>query len=277
MSFWLEEHYEGETLNGLRDGFGKLTTKRVNRYFPLCYSLDTGYNFTFIGTFSEGVIKHGTITTELSVYTLNSDGTGEAKYKNGNKYNGRIKVLNIKLYGSKNPHVLDFWKHGKGTMTYKNGNVYEGEWFEGNITNSKAKYTDGRIFEDKFENDKPVKGKITYLNGDVYEGDWCNLKITNGRAKFVDGSVYVGDFIENKMNVGKMIYADGNVYSGQWENNVRVGKGIFYNKDRQGYDISGEWIFDDFLVIEKTPTVTSVWRKGVEPPNKEELLIDFLT
>ena len=144
--------------------------------------------------------------------------------------------------------------HGFGKMIYFNdgsiaGKYYEGDWYEGrwygncsilrdvdgNIyqgpvvhdefndkmegENGTMKYTDGRIFHGKFQDDEVVEGIMSYPHhGEHYVGKIRNdQKHGLGTYHFSDGSKYEGEFVMDVIQGrGKMTWIDGSVYEGDW-------------------------------------------------------------
>jgi len=171
--------YEGDCVNGKRNGFGKLIYK-------------------------DGSIYEGNWLNEKK------NGHGKMIYDNGDIYEGQfennLEKFGIMKFYDKN--IYNFYEgeflngniDGVGKMTYSNGDVYEGQW-ENRLKqgNGIMIYSNGDSYEGEWYNDiKSKKGKMIYSNGDVYEGEW-----------------YIG----LKQGKGKMIYSNGDIYEGEWYNN----------------------------------------------------------
>ena len=227
-------HYEGDMINGKREGYGK-------------ENYDNGY---YIGEFKNNkrngkgkyIWKNGVIYEGEYINGL-SEGYGKDIYKDGSYYIG---------YWQKD------LKHGKGKQFYKDGtlksdidfvngkfegfgryNFENGEYFIGHFhnglkegkgkfyyKNGKIKY-DGNIINDKYEG----YGRYNYLNGEYYIGQWHNdLKEGNGKIYYNNGNIkYEGDFKNDKFEgYGRYNYLNGEYYIGQWSQDKKHGKGILY-------------------------------------------------
>jgi hypothetical protein len=102
-------------------------------------------------------------------------------------------------------YVLNDMKHGHGTMRFSNGRVFEGRYQDGDM----------------------IQGKMTYSNGSTYEGYWKEgLRNGVGRCVFVDNSVYEGEFKDGEFDGrGKFTWSDGGWYEGEWKSGEINGKG----------------------------------------------------
>ncbi len=96
------------------------------------------------------------------------------------------------------------------------------------------KYSDGRIYVGKWEENIRINGKFIWQSGQIYEGIWQNDNVTGK---------------------GKMIYPSGFYYIGFFVDCKKDGHGIMYNK--QGEIVAeGNWKQNEFTstVIERTIT-----------------------
>jgi len=129
--------YEGEFVNGIREGNGKMTHYEVN-FSNLTRQLSS---------IIEGPFKNGNANGFCTVYFQNSaafkytgpmkegnlEGTGEIEYLDGSKLRGNFKK-----------GVME----GEGAIVFANGDKFNGI----------------------YSNDKPIKGTLHYYNGSKYEG-----------------------------------------------------------------------------------------------------------
>ncbi len=168
----------------------------------------------------------------------------------------KLRKEDVIIYENKNKN--------RGIIYYKNGDRYEGKIKDG-VKEGEGiyYYRNGERYKRKFKNDKKDGyGKYFYNNGDRYEGDWKEDKIVEGKGKFVLNGIrsYEGIFINGKRNgkgkvvytndsryegdfkngkkdgYGKYFYKNGNRYEGDWENGKKEGKGIFYFNDGDRYE-----------------------------------------
>lgn len=261
---FFEERYVGEFLNGLHHGYGRLTFKCVDNYlFFTLYNNKTKHNYSLNGYFKDGLIEDGVLINEQGTCRINPGRTGTIDYNNGDRYIGKLGFVIEGDVNRDNPYISYIEKHGKGKMIFACGDVYEGYWDTGDMTRGVMTSSNGDVCERYSSYGGKVQGKMTYSSGEIREGDWQGGKLVKGKIRHVNGDLFDGEIYDGEIQEGRLISVDGSVYSGRWRNNVKIGKGIFYNRDGDGYDYHGEWIFNDFIVSEKKPTVTSVWRDGV--------------
>ena len=218
--------YEGDLVNGVPEGTGKMTSANGNVY--------------------EGEWKNG-----------KREGQGKATAADGRIYEGAWKADKQEGQGKMTwPDGKVYegeWKAGKpegqGKMTHADGDVYEGEFKAGN-KEGQGKYTwaDGRVYEGEWKADKQEgQGKMTYAGdfaGDVYEGEWkAGNKEGQGKYTRANGEVYEGEYkAGNKEGQGKKTYADGSVYEGEWKDDKLEGQGKMTYADGSVYE--GEWKAD---------------------------------
>jgi len=213
--------YEGNWINELFDGYGKLTYPSGSKYEG---NWKTGKkNGKGKLTKANGGIFDGSFNMGLF--------TGRAKqiYENGDIYVGDF---------------IDDKKQGNGSYTFKSGEFYNGQWAN-NKYNGKGKYIfkNGDSYEGDFVNDI-WQGNGTYThftetnhfdeNGDTiydiidtYTGQWANGKY-NGKGSMSWGQIknYTGDFVDGqKHGVGTESAIAGITYTGQWANDLYNGKG----------------------------------------------------
>lgn len=227
------DEYNGEAVDGRRDGVGELQTSK----------------YTYVGSFRHGLFH----------------GKGTFIWSN-------FKEDDIEIIGRKFVGIFQKGKRdGEGVLHDGKGGVWEGTWkadvFHGKGTIRKA---DGELLEGFFTNGKLHcnDGKIRFSNGDVYRGGVhfgalhsdvahisygyehnsshytgqfrYNTKHGIGTRRFIDGSTYRGNFFNNNMNgQGTMNYEDNSIllkhYSGEWKGGVFHGMGEL--KFQDGFDI----------------------------------------
>jgi hypothetical protein len=115
--------------------------------------------------------------------------------------------------------------HGMGKMTCTNGDYFEGEYKNGK-RNGKFKHTTS--------------------SGIIYIGDYVN-DLRNGEGKLsqvvdsIETDIYTGHFKDDMYHgSGLLIEENGNYHRGLFANNLKHGKGVFYNATLKK-SIEGEW------------------------------------
>ena len=184
------EEYEGEIINGKREGRGKLIFKKNGEYYVGHFK-----NNKFNG---RGIIyyKNNKIKYEGDFIDDYYNGYGTFRLVGGYYYYGQW--VNGK-------------KHGKGKIYNKQNNIiYEGD-FINNKYEGKGKliYKDGEYYIGEFKNSKRHGNGIQYYKNDKikYEGPFINDKMEGeGKFYFEDESYYIGEFKEGKKNGQGIIY-----------------------------------------------------------------------
>ena len=199
------DYYDGEFVNGKKEGEGKLIYSNGNRY-----------EGTFLGGFPNG--KGKIIQTDNDIY--------EGEWKNG-KINGQ----GIRLHSNGDKYVgnhLNDVRSGKGLYLFKNGDVYNGNWVNGKANGKGVlKFRNGDTYDGEFK-DNCICGKGTFKkkSGDIYTGEF-QLGLINGFGKYVNtiGEQYIGEFKSGKKNgIGKLYNKDGKlIQSGNWVNDTFLG------------------------------------------------------
>jgi len=245
--------YEGEYLNGKRNGKGK------------------EYDFNGKLIF-EGEYLNGQRNGKGKEYYANGILAFEGEFLNDKKWNGlgydlfknRLYILKegkgfIKEYNSYN-YTLEFEgeysngnKNGIGRKYHDTGKIYfEGEYLNGE-RNGKGKeyYKDGKIkFEGEYLYNHKRKGKF-YINEKLeYEGEFLFEKKWNGKGydeygniiyELVNGNgkvreyglnsklYFEGEYLDGKRNgIGKEYCSDILIFVGEYLNGQRNGKGKEY-------------------------------------------------
>ena len=202
------EYYEGEFMNGKKDGKGKLIYKNGTEYignFKNNKHHGYGQLTQTDGEIFQGEWKDGKI-----------NGNGTRFHSNGDKYIGNY-INNI--------------RNGHGYYIFSNGDSYEGNWKDGKANGQGVfKYNNGNIYEGEFKDNLiSGKGKFILKTGDVYNGIFTNGLI-NGKGIMVNnkGEKYVGYFMNGKKNgVGKLVNKNGKIIQqGYWKKDKFLG-----NKD----------------------------------------------
>lgn len=222
--------YEGEYVNGKREGTGTFTWPSGQKYegewkegkYNGQGTLTYSDGSVFVGTFVDGE-KDGD-----AVYTR-ADGTVvEEKWSNGNMW------LVDKEYttpGGEAGTYTGFFDLGNsvpmgfGTMKYANGQIYVGDWVDGD-REGQGRWTwpDGGFYDGEWKNGKRHgQGTFTWANGSYYEGGWKDGKY-NGQGKYVvvdeDGKTYThyeGDYVDGHWEGhGVKSWANGNKVEGEF-------------------------------------------------------------
>ena len=223
--------YNGQFVNGNREGKGKLTFPNNNVY--------------------EG---------EFGRNRINGEGT--MVYANGDRYTGSwfLDQPNGKgkyYFKSRERYEGDFKSgkfEGQGTMYYPDGAYYTGAWKNnrkngaGKLVDSEGKATNGTWAMGKLINSTNAAGttaqtqnkpkpqgapnKPASTKPDVAGLRNCGTAHCNsgkGYYDYPDGSRWVGAFKNGyPSGNGTCYYSDGNRYEGEWANNAPNGEGIMY-------------------------------------------------
>ena len=216
--------YEGDMANGMRHGFGRLTTPKYVR-------LGTWRNDQFTGWGRESR-RNGDV---LEGKYIDGRVTGKGILKNakGNLYVGDFVDNKRHGYGELDTNRLHYKGqflgdrfNGKGIIHFKiEGHDYDGDFRDNEINgNGVFRWTNGDVYDGQMTRGKMNGvGRYTYANGQIYEGNYVNgVKEGKGKLTYPNGFVYDGDFIggrprgnANIISGGKTIpvqYSDGRFY-----------------------------------------------------------------
>lgn len=196
--------YEGEWLNGKRDGFGVLNWKDGNVF--------KGY---FINDMSNGLGRQHHKTGEIYFGQWVNDraeGWGEFINKAGSTYRGEWK-------GDK--------QHGFGIEEWSKGAVYKGEFLNGQ-RNGKGilRLEDGSQYEGEFKNNEiDGVGIFNYFDGKQYSGEWKRNQMSGfGILVYSQTKMFEGCF-KADMKHGFGVYINnGKIYIGNWIENKLEGE-----------------------------------------------------
>mgnify|MGYP002624148171 FL=1 len=194
------DYYDGEFVNGKKEGEGKLIYMNGNKYegsFARGRQNGKGKLTQIDGDTYEGEWKDG-----------KTNGQGTRYHNNGDKYVG---------------NHLNNLRNGKGYYLFANGDSYEGNWVNG-IASGRGilRFKNGDIYDGEFKNNNMFgKGTFTKKNGDVLIGEFINGLI-NGKGRFENalGEKYIGEFLSGKKHgVGKLYNKEGKlIQAGNWKN-----------------------------------------------------------
>ena len=136
-----DDVYEGQSVNGLRHGFGKMTFKNLGVYEGQ-WEKDKMHGSGKM-TYENGDVYDGQWVNGLR------HGSGKMTFANGDVYEGRwVKDL----------------RDGYGKMTYANGDVYDGHWVKDlRHGYGKMTYISGDVFDGVWECDREIE------DGDIYD------------------------------------------------------------------------------------------------------------
>ena len=212
--------YEGDFVNGKREGYGKFIWEDGEYYIGQWMN-----NLKY----GKGIIyyKNGGIKLDCNWVNDMPEGNGKCIWKDGNYYIGQFK---------------NGLRNNKGKIYYKNGNIkYEGDFANGKPEGyGKCIWGNGNYYIGQFKNGLiNGSGKIYYKNGNIkYEGDLVDGK-PEGYGKYIDenGEYYIGQY-KNGLTCGKGIlyYKNGNIkYDGEFYNDKREGLGKFIWEDGEYY------------------------------------------
>ncbi|KAJ5079250.1 phosphatidylinositol-4-phosphate 5-kinase related [Anaeramoeba ignava] len=226
--------YEGETLNGMRHGYGVYRYHSGERYeghWFLDKKHGRGKYFYTSGGIYDGEWDFGRKT-----------GKGSFKFPSGDLYDGTWKSDKRDDFGIYNYSIGDryegYWyedqKHGKGYYMFSSKSEYIGEWVFGTKEGfGRFNFNTGDIYEGRWKNEKRDGFGVYHYGRDLdrYEGMWRDdAKHGKGFYLYKNGDWYYGYWNKGKkQGMGIFHYADnGSEYIGFWDDNYRHGFGINY-------------------------------------------------
>ncbi|PRP85145.1 MORN repeat variant family protein [Planoprotostelium fungivorum] len=206
--------FEGESRNGVPNGYGTITFPNGNRYMGRWVNgKRTGFGQYFYsnGSRYEGEVHEGHL-----------HGRGVLTFANGNHYEGEFR------YGK---------REGRGVFTWHDGEKYEGGFLNDKRDGYGVYYYANRdVYKGKFSNGlKHGYGVYYYSNGDRYEGYFKEgQRHGSGTLQFNNGDRYEGEFKNDKQNgIGLLTEANSNKYEGKFKNDRKHGDGIAYIKEEK--------------------------------------------
>ena len=250
-------YYQGEILNGQRNGLGFMVNSQGDFIQNGLYYFDDFIGEIF-GLTSNSILCNKNMSHVKIVsrnYTYEGDfrdgainGRGIRRFKNGQIENGifcNYKFLGdiIHLYpDSKEQFDLSKLSEYCGKIyierkgkegTSNRTTTYSGEWNDGKMEGS-GKYVEEGNFEyygNWKDNHPHGYGHLKFVNGDRYEGNFFNGLFHGKKAKFIynDKSFYIGGFtFGNRQGYGEF-HKSGYVFKGEWVNNHMNGHITVYN------------------------------------------------
>jgi len=216
--------YEGDMVNGMKHGFGRLTTPRYVR-------LGTWRNDQFTGWGRESR-RNGDVL-EGKYIDGRVNGKGIFKNAKGNLYVGDYVDSRRHGYGELDTNRLHYKGqfandrfNGRGIIHFKiEGHDYDGDFRDNEINgNGVFRWTNGDVYDGHMTRGKMNGlGRYTYANGQIYEGNYVNgVKEGKGKLTYPSGLVYDGDF------VGGRPRGNANITSGGRTIPVQYSDGRFY-------------------------------------------------
>ena len=220
--------------------------------------------------FFNGNIYHGNWNNNIQMegygiyYLKNEKIIVEGIWNKGNLIYGNIFLPNGDFYQGE---IKNSKFHGKGKYIYINGDKYKGNFLNG-VKNGDGffEYNNGTFYQGEFSNDKfNGKGVMKWKDGTEYKGNFVNSML-NGKGVILNliGEKYEGNFNMNKFHgKGKLIYSDGGIYSGEFEMGEKNGRGKFKRND---ICYEGEWRDDKphgiGIINKNGKKYKSIWRYG---------------
>ncbi|GEM_PF-1303100 len=219
------DYYEGDWLNGQREGTGTLLTSE----------------FSYQGHWLADK-RHG---------------EGIQSWKNGDLYQGNWAADRYEGQGKfsspKDQKYDGFWsagqRHGFGKATLSNGEQYEGDWRQDLIDGYGTMYwKNGDRYQGNWRQGKPSgTGSFSLANGDHYEGNWVNgQRHSQGRLTLAnEKGYYEGEWRQDqKTGFGTMVWQGHHShqrarYEGYWKNDLPEGHGTMTWSDGGTYQ--GSW------------------------------------
>lgn len=266
MVYTVGDIYEGDFVNGIREGQGTYTFQTgvvyvgqfANNLFNGKGTMKFADGKSYEGDYVNGKIEGQGILTEKTGDYYSGTWKNEKRNGYGRQYNKSLNkwfegtwkdnalVDSAAAVSTTNKCVSGDCKNGYGKIIYSTGNTYEGN-FVNVLANGKGKatYANGSIYEGDFVNGKPEgKGIFTITNGEVYIGQFANGAY-NGKGKltYVNGNFYDGDWVKgNKEGQGTFAFKTGEIYVGQFANNKYNGRGKLKLPSGETYE--GDWVND---------------------------------
>ncbi|MGZ5201766.1 MAG: hypothetical protein ACXWC4_18540, partial [Telluria sp.] len=211
------DRYEGDFVNGLRDGQGTIVRTDGTR-------ID--------GSFSKDVLISGVrLRPEGWRYEGSFDsnqspsGSGVLTTPNGSRYEGQF---------SKGTY------EGKGIYRDVNGRVLDGEWIGGKFAIGTVTKPDGSTHEADMRMSAAKgngKGRTINFDGDEYEGEFKDGAYHGlGHLKTSRNNEYTGEFANGLLVKGQIKMADGSVYEGILANSKYDGYGILRGSNNDYYE-----------------------------------------
>lgn len=270
------DSYEGDFVNGKRDGHGTYTFKNGQVYVG--QFTDGLRNGRGRFTFSEGSVYVGSFVIDNFIgrgtYTPKSGGNQTGKFTVGQIVDLQTRIVGtdfwgkaeiIEILGDKYK-VRDLWlrtieivaeqqiRPFTAPVKYEIGQNVEvldkGIWYKGEIIGNEVAYNDHyRIrFEgstgrpDMSENVRFIRPGVGSSNATQSTSKCLSGNCLNGFGKylFANGNTYEGNFVNGRGNgKGKVVNTDGSSYVGDFVNGKMEGKGIFLSANGNTYD--GMW------------------------------------
>ncbi len=246
--------YEGDLVNGVREGLGKLYT----------YPTDSEYDAIVY----EGKFKNGKENGEGYLHKLHGKNKEEryqiGLWKDGFYIGSNPNRVNQTIQnGDKYTGLLKNGKpEGNGQYTWRNKNF---EITRSDGSKTYLEYYDGDWKDGKFHG----KGLCIYGDTTRYFGDFVNgvregkgelfkVYVVDKKGNTTTYTIFEGEWKDDKFHgEGLCIYGDSTRYNGNFVNGLREGKGHLYKyyierKRRKGEIISytlfeGEWKDDKFI------------------------------
>lgn len=227
-----ESVYEGQVVNGIREGFG--ICKWID---GSCYEGEW-----FAGNFNGwGVLYTGSGGKFSGQFKNNLlDGLGKSVYKNGDVQMGEYKAGNLHGYAisyskERNTWCLGFFQNGRNEKL-----INEGEGMpsylellrnEGNFEYSEQIFKGNKYIGEVLEGKREGNGVLYLKQGGKFEGSWKN-NYPNGVGifDFGEGKVAIGNFKDGLLHgLGKMYFSNGDWFFGNFENGEISGEGTFFS------------------------------------------------
>lgn len=177
-----QDRYEGDLVNGVREGRGTMYFKSGNVY------KGEWHNGQMHG-FGEFIFKTGDHYIGNFI-NGNLGGQGRMTYADGKIYDG---------------HFLNGKREGDGTLNYTNGTRYEGNWMNDKPNGMGTLYNaDGSIFRGMYSDSKGVDGFTTTKDKD---GNWVRVRYVRPELQNIKGCevVLVSYPYESKMQAIKEV------------------------------------------------------------------------
>jgi len=220
--------FEGEYLNGKRNGKGKEFNYNVIIIFDGIYLCDKRWNGIGYDNSNNIIYELENGKGFIKEYNFNDILIFEGEYSNGER-NGKGKEYyhdSLIFEGE----YLNGKRNGKGKEFYYNGKVnFEGEYSNGKRNGTgKEYYYDGQlIFEGEYAYNYRKKGKEYFKGKLEFEGEYLFNNKWNGKGFDVNGKI-IYELNNGNGKIKIFDYGDGLVFEGEYLNGKRNRKGKEY-------------------------------------------------
>jgi lysozyme len=213
---WKGGSYQGETADGMPQGFGRIVYPRAG----------VSGIATYTGSWVAG----------------KKQGNGILIWMNGDRYvgefRGNMRYGRGQMYKKGGARFDGQWVHdsiqGYGVLHRPNGDLVMGTWQGAALDSGRIVFTNHDVYEGYIDStyNADGQGRCTYANGTIYEGYW-RKGIRNGFGIWIgsDGTVRVGQWVDGHYIGEKVQHSKKRVYGIDLSRHQhKAGAGIRWNR-----------------------------------------------